>query len=90
MENHERQRGRLDAYLPDLSGQGGGKMKKTVKAWAVFRPDGQIVFTAIFPDKRASIFMVTGGMMTESWKFLYHHGYRVRPITITCDDGRAK
>ena len=59
---------------------------KTIKGWAVFDPNKRMVWYSIHSTKPASVFMVTGGMKKEQWKYMYQHGYRVRRITITVED----
>jgi len=63
-------------------------VKKTVKAWQVFYPYGDISWGDISPNKKLAIFLRTKSEAT--WRQYYKSGYRVRPITITYDDGRKK
>jgi hypothetical protein len=62
-----------------------GKMKKSVRAWAVLT-DGEFVLTTIYKHKQDAIAYAAWCRRNDGR--LYKSEYRLLPVTITYDDGK--
>jgi hypothetical protein len=60
-------------------------MKKTIKAWAVFRKDVGIFWFTIEATRKASLDNFRKDGM-NAWVDMKKDGYRIRRITITVED----
>ena len=61
-------------------------MKKTIKAWAMFNSDVEILYSTIRPTRKDTIRTVTE-TITPNWPLWRDRlDYRIRRITITVED----
>ena len=61
-------------------------MKKTIKAWAVFNREGDMLYRTVSVIRTWAKIKINETSVNLDWKYLYRVGYRVRRITITVED----
>jgi hypothetical protein len=61
-------------------------MKKTIKAWAVFNREGDMLYRTVSVIRTWAKIKINEKSVNLDWKYLYRVGYRVRRITITVED----